>query len=198
LIVLERIKIASCLVHGIVILCHFTNPCTSYRICVETLFFKKSQNFCLKDWEIVSDDIHPTCSMNQTWIEPSNSTKPSVTPTIRNLSFFQGFQCLNVCFLLWQDYYRCLYRTRVLGVTHIVVIGEAANFVGFITAILHFLLLIPSPESLITFTRRILLGPARDPSSGLEGFREFLEELFNELLHWGLWYSSISFPVFLK
>jgi len=57
------------------------------NICRSTIFQKMySQNSCLKDWEIVSDDIHPTCSINQTWIEPNNSTKPSITPTICNLS----------------------------------------------------------------------------------------------------------------
>jgi len=40
--VLTRIKTRSCLVHEIVMPCHFTNSCTLYRISVGALSFEKS------------------------------------------------------------------------------------------------------------------------------------------------------------
>jgi len=83
------IKIASYLVHGIVMPCHFTNPCTSYRISVGVLSFKESIPK-ISSWGIGkllgTTSIVSRCPMNETWTESNDSTKPSVTPIISNLS----------------------------------------------------------------------------------------------------------------
>jgi len=61
------------------------------------------------------------------------------------------------------------------------VMEEAGNFLEFITATLHSLSPVPYPE--FHHIHRTYPGPARGLSADLERFREFLEELFRELLY---------------
>jgi len=81
--------------------CYFTNLCTLYQISIEALSFKKSVPKILS-WEIgklsKTTSILNGCPMNETWIEPNDSTKPSVTSTICNLAFLRI--CMFGCKLL--------------------------------------------------------------------------------------------------
>jgi len=59
--------------------------------------------------------------------------------------------------------------------------GEAKNFLGFITATLHSLPPVPYSESLSRSPD--VLGHVRSPSADHEGFRKFPEELFRDVVN---------------
>jgi len=100
LAVLAGIKAASCLVHVIAMPCHFTSPCTSYRISIGALSFKKSFRK-ISTWGIAklsgTTSILSGYPMSEIWTEPSDSKKLSITLTICNFSFLRV--CVSRCIL---------------------------------------------------------------------------------------------------
>jgi len=154
LAVLVGIKTASCLIHGIVMPCHFTNPCTSYWIS-GALSLKKSVPkipSCRIEKFSGTTSILSGYHTRETWIEPTNSTKPSFISIIYNLSSLR--MCVSVCTFLALTSLgsapMSIMKTRSGSSpsTDIVMTEETDNFFGFITATLRSLSSVPSPESL--------------------------------------------------
>jgi len=132
------------------------NPCTSYWISVVWgIVFQEYSIPKIPFWGIGkllgTISILSGCLMSETWIEPSDSTK-FITSIICNLSSLRIYVpgCIFLALIRLGSVPVSIMKTRSGSSPSrdIVVMGEAENFFGFITATLRSSPLVPSLESL--------------------------------------------------